>query len=221
MQATPRKQKSVPEVVVFDGSMLSKKPAGTKADYKKFMSSKVSKINAKPVKKTKEEKKEDDESRQHDRELKELLEGRMMIEKLHESQLTGKDRHNYNTQKLAKLGMKVKTKANLPANQFFNAVRNKEKRTAVELQDAKDRGVLNAAMKRDIEMKHMGKSSDSGDRRKPKIRMGDRGLKIGSGRYKDGVLHISQSHIDRVSGAGKTQARIGKSKGKGNAKKRR
>ncbi|KAJ1644519.1 hypothetical protein J3B02_000231 [Coemansia erecta] len=218
MQPAQRKPKTAPEVVVFDSSALSKKPAGTKADYKKFMSSKISKINAKPAKMSKEEKKEDDESREHDRELKELLEGKLMIEKLHESQLSGKDRHSHNTKKLVKLGMKIKSKANLPANQFFNTLKNQQKRTAQELQDAKDRGILNAAMKRDIEMRHMGKTSDSNDRRKPKIKMGDRGLRIGSGKYKDGVLHISQSHIDRVSGAGKTQGRIGKGKSKGKGK---
>ncbi|KAJ1954314.1 hypothetical protein GGI12_005817, partial [Dipsacomyces acuminosporus] len=170
------------------------------------MSSKISKINAKPPKpKTAKELKEEEEEKQNDKELKELLEGKLMIEKLHESQLTGQERHKYNTQKLAKLGMKVKHKEKFPANMYFAVERNRNERVKRDIKDAKDRGILNASMKREIEVLHKGKLSSDDSNKK---RKGDRGLKIGSGRYKDGVLHISKSHIDRVSGSG--PSKVGK-----------
>ncbi|KAJ2786040.1 hypothetical protein GGI15_001707 [Coemansia interrupta] len=223
-EATALRKKRTPEVVVFDGSSLSATSQRPKAEFKNFMSSKISKIDAKPSDQqpqSKADKKEDQESRQHDLELKELLEGRLMIEKLHESQLYGKDRHTHNTQKLAKLGMKVKTKDNLPVNQYISAQRNREKKAAGLLQDAKDRGILNTTLKREIEMKHLGKSgtgSKGGAKGRPAHRAGDRGPKIGSGKFKDGILHISRSHIDRVNNSGKSQSRVGKSKGKGKGK---
>ncbi|KAJ1719118.1 hypothetical protein LPJ53_006057 [Coemansia erecta] len=222
---TTTRKKRTPEVVVFDGSSLSATSQRPKFEFKNFMSSKISKIDAKPAEQqSKADKKEDEESRQHDRELKELLEGRVMIEKLHESQLYGKDRHAHNTQKLARLGMKVKTKDNLPVNQYISTQRNREKKAAGMLQDAKDRGILNATLKREIEMKHLKKPGSSsggngggkgGARGRPAHRSGDRGPKIGTGKFKDGILHISKSHIDRVNNSGKSQSRVSKSKGKG------
>ncbi|KAI8324402.1 hypothetical protein GQ54DRAFT_327501 [Martensiomyces pterosporus] len=213
------KPKRVPEVVVFDGgSSAANKPSTTKFEYKSFMSSKISKINAKPPKpKTQKELKEEEEDKRNDRELKELLEGKVMIERLHESQLTGQERHKYNTQKLAKLGMKVKTKEKMPANMYFAVQRNRDERAKKSIQDAKDRGILNASMKRELELLHTGKTSDDNSKRKPRgdrgLKIGgDRGLKIGSGRFKDGVLHISKSHIARVNGSSSGGEKVGKSK---------
>ncbi|KAJ1948339.1 hypothetical protein FBU59_001643 [Linderina macrospora] len=135
-----------------------------------------------------------------------------MIEKLHESQLSGKDRLKHNTQKLAKLGMKVKTKEKMPANRWFMVERNRKERARKSIEDAKNRGILNASMKRELEVLHTGKASESG---RPKNR--DRGLKIGSGRFKDGVLHISQSHIDKINGG--TAARVAKKNTHGRKKR--
>ncbi|KAJ1893266.1 hypothetical protein LPJ66_005858, partial [Kickxella alabastrina] len=61
-------KRSAPEVVVFDASSLTKSTAKTasKAQYKSFMSAKITKINAKPPKISKEVQKEEQESRQND-----------------------------------------------------------------------------------------------------------------------------------------------------------
>ncbi|KAJ2756907.1 hypothetical protein GGI19_000495 [Coemansia pectinata] len=195
--ATTRTKRE-PEVVVFDGgSTATRNPTDNKFAYKSFMSAKVSKINAKPPPpKSEKEQKEDEEGRQHDRQLAELLEGRSMIDKLHESQLSGKERHKNNTQKLAKLGMKIKHKEKMPTDMFFNSEKARAGRAAKALQDVTERGLLTATVKRDIEMLHMGKTSEKKRERKPV----DRGLMANTGRLKDGMLHISKKHIDRVNG---------------------
>ncbi|KAJ1841866.1 hypothetical protein LPJ70_004055, partial [Coemansia sp. RSA 2708] len=151
-----------------------------------FMSSKVTKIDAKrPKPKTKAEQKEEDENRQHDRQLKELLEGKLMIEKLHESQLTGKERHKHNTEKLKRLGMKVKTKEKMPADMYFAVQRNRAERTKKAVQDAQDRGVLTAAVKRELEATYMGKQA-AGDSGKKRFKSDSRGLpNAGPGKFKD------------------------------------
>ncbi|KAJ2309270.1 hypothetical protein H4S01_002695, partial [Coemansia sp. RSA 2610] len=211
--------KRTPEVVVFQQPGLAPRPQNDKFEYKAFMSSKVTKIDAKrPKPKTKAEQKEEDENRQHDRQLKELLEGKLMIEKLHESQLTGKERHKHNTEKLKRLGMKVKTKEKMPADMYFAVQRNRAERTKKAVQDAQDRGVLTAAVKRELEATYMGKQM-AGDSGKKRFKSDSRGLpNAGPGKFKDGVLHISKSHIDRVSGA-KHSARVGKQpRGKGGKK---
>ncbi|KAJ2747284.1 hypothetical protein GGI20_000619 [Coemansia sp. BCRC 34301] len=207
-----------PEVVVFDGSSLARNPTDSKLAYKSFMSSKISKINAKPrAPKSVQEQKEDEEGRQNDRQLAELLEGRTMIDKLHESQLTGRERHKNNTQKLAKLGMKIKHKEKMPTDMFFNSERARAGRAAKAIQDVRERGLLSATVKRDIEMQHMGKTSEKKRERRP----ADRGLMANTGRLKDGILHISKRHIERVNGSaagGGGSSRVAKSKGKGRGK---
>ncbi|KAJ2351218.1 hypothetical protein GGF43_004094, partial [Coemansia sp. RSA 2618] len=200
MAAETKKPRRAPEVVVFDQSGLEKKPQNSKFEYKAFMSSKITKINAKPPKaKTKEERKEDEEDRQHDRDLKALLEGKVMIEKLYESQLSGKERHKHNAEKLKKLGMKIKTKEKMPADMFFASQRNRAERAKKAVKDAQDRGVLTSSVKRELERAHMGKTSAEANKKRFKPK--ERGPDSGPGKFKDGVLHISKSHINRVSGA--------------------
>ncbi|KAJ2848969.1 hypothetical protein IWW36_002962 [Coemansia brasiliensis] len=209
--------KREPEVVVFDSAGLSAKTQNSKYEYKAFMSSKISKIAAKPPKpKSKEERKEDKADRQHDRELKDLLEGKIMIEKLHESQLSGKERHKYNTEKLKRLGMKIHKKEKMPANMYFASQRNREERAQKAIKDANDRGVLTASVKRELERAHLGKTSSEANKHKFKPK--DRGPNSGPGRFKDGVLHISKGHIDRVGGS-KSHSRV--SKGSKSKKSRR
>ncbi|KAJ1731118.1 hypothetical protein LPJ61_002688 [Coemansia biformis] len=211
-----------PEVIVF-GQPAATKPSGStssssKFAYKSFMSSKISKIGATPPKpKTEKERKEEEDDLRHDRELKELLEGKMMIEKLHEAQLTGKDRHKHNTEKLAKLGMKVKTKLKMPADMYFASQRNRTVKANKEIKDAKDRGILTAAMKRGIETVHLGKPVDTN---KHRHRHADKGPNAGPGKFKDGVLHISKSHINRVTSKPGATARVGKPGNKGNKGKK-
>ncbi|KAJ2523446.1 hypothetical protein H4217_000084 [Coemansia sp. RSA 1939] len=215
--------KRAPEVVVFNDTTRAK-PTSSKHEYKAFMATKISKLNsdtsATAPRKTKEEEREEQEDRRHDREVEDLLtEGRLMIERLHESQLSGRERHKHNTQKLAKLGMKVRGKEKMPADMFFAVQKNRQARADKHIQDAKDRGILNASMKRELELLYTGKSSAEDKRDSRPRKDTDRGLRIGSGRFKDGVLHISKSHIDRVSGSG-SAARVGKSKRSGNPHKR-
>ncbi|KAJ2911196.1 hypothetical protein GGI21_000110 [Coemansia aciculifera] len=207
-----------PEVVVFDGGALARNPTDTKFAYKSFMSSKISKINAKPpAPKSLKEQKEDEEGRDNDRQLAELLEGKTMIDKLHESQMTGKERHKHNTQKLAKLGMKVKHKEKMPTDMFYNSERARAGRAAKAIKDVRERGLLSATVKRDIELQHMGKTSEKKRERRPV----DRGLMANTGRMKDGMLHISKKHIERVNGAaagGSGSSRVAKGKSKGKSK---
>ncbi|KAJ1662066.1 hypothetical protein IW140_005705 [Coemansia sp. RSA 1813] len=205
---TQPKRKRAPEVMVFKDTTQAKSTA-SKHEYKSFMTSKISKLNNPPAPLTKKERKEEQQDKKNDKELQDLLEGKLMIEKLHESQLTGRERHKYNTQKLAKLGMKVKSKEKMPADMYFAVQRNRQAKADKHIKDAKDRGVLNASMKRELEIMYTGKASAPKDSRPRKDT--DRGLRIGSGKFKDGVLHISKNHIDRVSGA-----RAGKSKKGGN-----
>ncbi|KAJ2611534.1 hypothetical protein H4S08_003111 [Coemansia sp. RSA 1365] len=209
MPTVTKGAKRKPEVVVFNQpSSTIQKQGSSKFAYKSFMSSKISKINAKPPKpKTEEERKEDEQNKQHDIELKELLEGKVMIEKLHESQLSGKDRHKHNTEKLARLGMKVKSKGRIPTDVYFASQHNRGIRAKRAIQDAKDRGVLNDSMKRQLEH---GKTS--------KKRTNDRGPNSGPGKFKDGVLHISKSHIDRINGSSKP-SRINKQRTTAKTKK--
>ncbi|KAJ2775361.1 hypothetical protein IWQ57_000460 [Coemansia nantahalensis] len=211
------RRKRAPEVVVFSEPKAAQAKGGSdKFAYKAFMSSRITKINAaRPKEKTVEERKEEAEDRRHDRELKELLEGKVMIEKLHESQLDGRERHKHNAAKLAALGMKVKTKLKMPANMYYASQRNRAEKAKKEIQDAKDRGVLNAAMKRDIEAAHMGKPAPARHRHK----RGDGGPNAGPGRFKDGVLHVSKSHINRVAAQARQPARIGKQGKKGKSRR--
>ncbi|KAJ1988775.1 hypothetical protein GGI25_005135 [Coemansia spiralis] len=192
------KPKRAPEVVVFNDAQRSASTA-SKHEYKSFMSSKISKLNTSQKPLTTQEQSEDRLDKKHDKEIQDLLEGRLLIEKLHESQLTGRERHKHNAKKLANLGMKVKSKEKMPADMFFAVQRSRQSKADKHIKDAKDRGILSKSMKRELEIVYTGKAAKPKDTRPRKDT--DRGLRIGVGRYKDGVLHVSKSHIERVSGA--------------------
>ncbi|ORX66742.1 hypothetical protein DL89DRAFT_269778 [Linderina pennispora] len=213
--ATPKKKKA-PEVVVFDASGLAPKPAASKLEYKSFMSSKIAKLTASASAaanpKSTKELKQEAEDRANDRELKALLEGKVMIEQLHESQLSGKDRLKYNAQKLERLGMKKKTKEKMPANRWFMVDENRKMRAKKSIEDAKNRGILNHSMKRELEVLHTGRASEGKQRKR------ERGPRLDGGRVRDGVLHVAQSQIDRINGGAAT--RIAKRKSSHGRKKR-
>lgn len=195
--------KKPPEVIVFDGTSLDRpKCRDTKFAYKSFMSSKISKLDRQPTApKSLQEQKDEALQRENDRQLQELLEGHHMVERLNESQLSGKERHKYQKEKLARLGMKAKQKEKMPADMYFNTERARQKRADKAIKDAKDRGILNNAMKRGLERTYKVKQPKA-------AKKVDRGLQIDApGKYVDGgMLMVSKRHIAKVngSGAGKT-----------------
>ncbi|KAJ3082634.1 hypothetical protein HK102_001543, partial [Quaeritorhiza haematococci] len=202
-----------PEVVVFSetGTSSSSSSKKSKADWSAFMSSDINKVAgderaAKRRKMTAAEKKQEQEDDENDRELMDLLKTSQLIEKYTAEDLTGKERRKYYQQKLIELGGKPakRPKTSLPI--YMGMQKKAKERAEKKLQEAKDSGMYDKSLKHLFQPSDIIKSQQQPDKKR------NRGLKTSIGKFKDGVLHISQRDIDAVakakSSAGRSSSKV-------------
>lgn len=116
--APSSKPRTGADVVVFDASKVGGKGAasssagGTEFNFKKFMSSKISKLDEAPAPMenplTAEEKAEELENKRNDAELHSLIKASRLLEQYNADQLDGAERRRHQRDQLVNLGIQVR-----------------------------------------------------------------------------------------------------------------
>jgi len=109
------KPRTGPEVVVFDASKVDRKTSasagGTEFNFKKFMSSKISKLDEVPPPQeqplTAEDKAEELENKKNDAELHSLIKTSRLLEQYNADHLDGAERRRHQRDQLVSLGIQV------------------------------------------------------------------------------------------------------------------
>lgn len=201
----PSKSVTAATVVVFNDPSKNKTLEDDKGDYKAFMSSKVAKMIAPP--RSVQEVKEDDESRQHDVNLQDLLKTTRLLEDYDAENLIGKERKRHMKKRVAEAGL-GDMKEHRPRNIAMGMMAKQDSRDRQRLQEAKELGLYHSSTKHLYETT-LQKAKNV---QKEKYRR-DRGIGPGVGRFKGGVLTLSEQDIQRVQNSG-TKKSNGKGKGK-------
>ncbi|CAG8569259.1 10_t:CDS:2 [Funneliformis caledonium] len=210
---TPKKE---PDVIVFNDSCLKKASKGGSniIEWKSFMISKMnekSQISSAP--KVIKELEEERINKKNDKELEELLKTTKLLEKYTAEQLTGKDRRKYNERKMFELGAKPKKGMKIPTPISLGIQSKRQERDQQELEEAKNLGLYHQSIK------HKWASSSS---KPPQVR--DKGIGMGIGKVKNGMLMLSSKDIKRVQNSAsdrKSSNRGGLKKHGGGIKKKR
>ncbi|KAI8058420.1 hypothetical protein BDF22DRAFT_38969 [Syncephalis plumigaleata] len=185
------------EVMVFKDPTVQRTATSNRHDYKSFMSSKIEKINEEKTimkPKSKEEQQEEIEDRIHDKELDDLLQSSNLIERIATEKLEGKDRRKFLQGKMVELGAKpVHGKGRLPFNVHVGIQESRKKKVDQQLEEARNLGMYRNSLRRELEDR-MGVK-----RKKQDAVRKDRGIKMATGKYKDGALHISTGELQRIA----------------------
>ncbi|KAF9925331.1 hypothetical protein FBU30_004921 [Linnemannia zychae] len=212
------KPRTSAEVVVFDSSKIDRKgtsAAGGSAEFsfKKFMSSKISKLDEAPPPMenplTAEEKAEELEMKKNDAELHSLIKNSRILEQFTAQELDGVDRRRYQRDQLISLGIQKKENVKVPLQIKFGMMAKQRERDLKELEEAKNNGTYHKGIKHTF--------AAAGGKKKEKPRS-DRGLKTSMGRFKNGTLTLTEKEIRAVQREGikkKTSKKGGGKKGKG------
>ncbi|KAI8973843.1 hypothetical protein BDB01DRAFT_413539 [Pilobolus umbonatus] len=197
------KKKNGPDVVVFDSSVLEKKPVlEDKASKKRFLDSRIVIHEDTNTNVTKEKSSKSDleeaENLKHDMELKQLLATSNLLEELERDEMTSKERRRHTMNKLEKLGIKNTKKDKLPIPLALNMKAVHKERALKKLQEAKDLGIY------DKSTRHLYVDT------KPKKRDRDPGIVNGIGRLKGATLVLNKSEIDRIKRQGTKKMTKGK-----------
>ncbi|KAI9284446.1 hypothetical protein BC943DRAFT_325663 [Umbelopsis sp. AD052] len=180
-----------PKVVVFAEAVKKTITGASKADYKAFMSSKVSKMEAPPPPppKSVKEMEEEEENLAHDRELKELLATSKLLEEYEMEEMSGKERRKFNMNKLESLGVKKSKPEQRPIAMRLGMEKKQKERDEKKLQHAKNIGMY------DKSMKHLYAAASKPKERKRR----DRGIDSGIGKMQGSTLTLSKTEIKRVN----------------------
>ncbi|KAG2197909.1 hypothetical protein INT46_003216 [Mucor plumbeus] len=208
---------SGPNVVVFDGSVLQKKPSlEDKASKKRFLDSRISTVDPLDVveqknKPTVKDIEEETENQKHDVELKQLLATSNLLEELEREEMTSKERRKNTMKKLEGLGVKSSPGEKMPLSVKLSLDESRKQKGIKKLQEAKDMGIY------DKSLKHLYVKT------KEKKRDRDPGITNGIGRMKGATLTINKSDIERIKRQGSKKKSFGgkKSGGGGGGGKRR
>ncbi|CEP17469.1 hypothetical protein [Parasitella parasitica] len=199
-----------PSVIVFDGSVLQKKPTiEDKASKKKFLDSRISTIDpvdtaGKKSKPTVKDIEEEAENLKHDMELKQLLATSNLLEELEREEMTSKERRKNTMKKLEGLGVKSSPGEKMPLSVKLSLDESRKQKGIQRLQEAKDMGIY------DKSLKHLYVKT------KEKKRDRDPGITNGIGRMKGATLTINKSDIERIKRQGsKKKSAGGKKSGNG------
>ncbi|KAF9907874.1 hypothetical protein BX616_000308 [Lobosporangium transversale] len=211
------KPRTSPEVVVFDASKVDRKGSsatstgGTEFNFKKFMSSKVSKLDEAPAPMetplTSEEKAEELENKRNDAELHNLIKASRLLEQYNADQLDGVERRRHQRDQLVSLGIQKKEKIKTPLQISFGMIAKQRERDLKELEEAKNNGMYHKSIKHTF--------AAAGGKKKEKPRS-ERGLKTSMGRYKNGMLTLTEREIKAVQREGVKKKPSGKRSGGGN-----
>ncbi|OZJ04761.1 hypothetical protein BZG36_01833 [Bifiguratus adelaidae] len=209
-----------PQVVVFDASKLGQKPTdvkGSKYDYKAFMariSSKVGKMDMEPPPPpTAEEIEEEEENKRHDKELQDLLNTTKLLENYEVEMMSGQERRRHHKKKLTELGAKAGKGVKVPTAISLGMKTKERERAAAALEEAKNLGNYHRSIKHQFAVP--GKEKDSKAYRR------DRGIGMGIGKFKGGMLTLSKADIARVERQGTKPAPSRGKSGGHKGKKRR
>ncbi|KAF9964401.1 hypothetical protein BGZ70_006510 [Mortierella alpina] len=196
------KPRAGPQVVVFDASKVDRKGAsasggGSEFSFKKFMSSKISKLDEAPPPMenplTAEEKAEELENKRNDAELHSLIKASRLLEQYNADQLDGVDRRRHQRDQLVSLGIQKKENVKVPLQISFGMMSKQRERDMKELEEAKNNGTYHKSIKHTF--------AAAGGKKKEKSRS-DRGLKSSMGRFKNGMLTLSEKEIKSVQREG-------------------
>ncbi|KAF9938965.1 hypothetical protein BGZ67_010164 [Mortierella alpina] len=210
------KPRAGPQVVVFDASKVDRKGGsasggGTEFSFKKFMSSKISKLDEAPPPMenplTAEEKAEELENKRNDAELHSLIKASRLLEQYNADQLDGVERRRHQRDQLVNLGIQKKENVKVPLQISFGMMSKQRERDMKELEEAKNNGTYHKSIKHTF--------AAAGGKKKEKSRS-DRGLKSSMGRFKNGMLTLSEKEIKSVQREGvKKKKAPGKKSGGG------
>ncbi|KAG0207153.1 hypothetical protein BGX28_001543 [Mortierella sp. GBA30] len=209
------KPRTGPEVVVFDASKVDRKGSsasggGTEFSFKKFMSSKISKLDEAPPPVenplTAEEKAEELENKRNDAELHSLIKASRLLEQYNADQLDGVERRRHQRDQLINLGIQKKENIRTPLQISFGMMAKQRERDLKELEEAKNNGTYHKSIKHTF--------AAAGGKKKEKPRS-DRGLKSSMGRFKNGMLTLTEKEIKSVQREGVKKKSSGKKSGGG------
>ncbi|KAK3818924.1 MAG: hypothetical protein J3Q66DRAFT_282344 [Benniella sp.] len=210
------KPRSGPEVVVFDASKVDRKTSasagGTEFNFKKFMSSKISKLDEVPPPQeqplTAEDKAEELENKKNDAELHSLIKASRLLEQYNADHLDGVERRRHQRDQLISLGIQKKEKIKVPLQISFGMMGKQRERDVKALEEAKNNGTYHKSIKHTF--------AAAGGKRKDRS-MAERGLKTSMGRFKNGMLTLSERDIKSVQREGSKKP-SGKKSGGGGGK---
>ncbi|CAG8525775.1 485_t:CDS:2 [Paraglomus occultum] len=195
--------KNEPEIVVFDDKSLksARVNGSNKSEWKAFMSSKVSKTSLKPPAAPQDAKELEEEEldRQNDLELEELLKTTKLLEEYTAEEIGGKDRRKYIEKRMTDLGAKPKKGVKTPIPITIGMNLKRKDREKKELEEAKNLGLYHRSIK------HVWAASA----KKKSNNRKNRGIGVGLGKVKDGILTLSSQDIRRVQSAGVKKKRKG------------
>ncbi|KAG0332181.1 hypothetical protein BG004_001358 [Podila humilis] len=206
------------DVVIFDASKVGGKSSSTSSgtgstefNFKKFMSSKISKLDEAPAPMenplTAEEKAEEKEMKRNDAELHTLIKASRLLEQYNADQLDGADRRRHQRDQLVNLGVQKKSKLKVPFQISLGMMSKQRERDIKELEEAKNNGTYHKSIKHTF--------AAAGGKKKEKSRS-DRGLKSSMGRFKNGTLVLTEKEIKSVQREGvKKKKTPGKKSGGG------
>ncbi|KAG0068529.1 hypothetical protein BGZ89_004579 [Linnemannia elongata] len=197
------KPRSAAEIVVFDSSKIDRKgtssAAGGSAEFsfKKFMSSKISKLDEAPPPMenplTAEEKAEEVEMKKNDAELHSLIKSSRILEQFAAEQLDGVERRRHQRDQLVNLGIQKKQNVKVPLQIKFGMMAKQRERDVKELEEAKNNGTYHKGIKHTF--------AAAGGKKK-ETKRSDRGLKSSMGRFKNGMLTLTEKEIKSVQREG-------------------
>ncbi|KAF9199368.1 hypothetical protein BGZ49_010521 [Haplosporangium sp. Z 27] len=211
------KPRTGPEVVVFDASKVvdrkSSSSGGMDFSFKKFMSSKISKLDEAPPPMenplTAEEKAEELENKRNDAELHSLIKASRLLEQYNADQLDGAERRRHQREQLVNLGIQKKENIKVPLPISFGMIAKKRERDLKELEEAKNNGMYHKSIKHTF--------AAAGGKKKERPRS-ERGLKTSMGRFKNGMLTLTEKEIKSVQREGVKKKATGKKSGGGGGK---
>ncbi|KAF9339141.1 hypothetical protein BGZ91_006903 [Linnemannia elongata] len=197
------KPRSAAEIVVFDSSKIDRKgtssAAGGSAEFsfKKFMSSKISKLDEAPPPMenplTAEEKAEEVEMKKNDAELHSLIKSSRILEQFAAEQFDGVERRRHQRDQLVNLGIQKKQNVKVPLQIKFGMMAKQRERDVKELEEAKNNGTYHKGIKHTF--------AAAGGKKK-ETKRSDRGLKSSMGRFKNGMLTLTEKEIKSVQREG-------------------
>ncbi|KXS14085.1 hypothetical protein M427DRAFT_354448 [Gonapodya prolifera JEL478] len=202
-------------VVASDPSARPRVSDGrSKADWKAFMSSKVSNLTASGQPPRKPESKadaaEDEEARRDDRELADLLKESGLIEEITTSSLPARDRRRHIMSRAASLGL-APEKSQQPLQVRLGIVRARHSRALSNLESARDQGVYASHLKGQL-ARGVGLGQSGGGSGVAELKEKKRERKVGRkekewatggvGRVSGAVLRVTKEEMKRVEGSG-------------------
>ncbi|CAG8623578.1 5173_t:CDS:2 [Ambispora gerdemannii] len=195
-----------PELVVFDGLNLKKNNGANIYEWKAFMSPKLSKMddatNSSKMKSTTKEKEEEELNKRHDAELEELLKTTKLLDLYTAEQLSGKELRKHKEKQMINLGAKPPKGDKVPTPIGLGILRKKLKKETKELEEAKNLGLYHQSIKNNW----AASAKKNNDKR-------DRGIGVGIGKIKGGILMLSSQDIKRVQNSGDTSRNLGIGRG--------